>query len=205
LRPIDRERIIPKTMDALRGAGKIRVVMLGNSIINDTGNSGWEVLVEQEYPGSDLEVITSVRGGTGCWYYKDNNQVDTFVLAYDPDLLIIGGISHKNDTSSIRSVIDQVRAKSDTEILLMSGPVGRQGDPRTNADFTIPPSDGDFRLLLSDLARRLDVGYIDMRSDWGGYIQASGESYDYFLRDPVHANARGRQVLARLMAHYFGA
>ncbi|NND04964.1 MAG: SGNH/GDSL hydrolase family protein [Saprospiraceae bacterium] len=164
----------------------------------------WEMLVEEKYDEVDLEVITSVRGGKGCWYYQNDKQVNTFVLAYDPDLVIIGGISHRKDTASIHRVIDQIRAGSDAEILLMSGPVGRQGDLRTNADFNIPPASGDFRLELADLSDRVDVGYIDMKSDWGRYIQSSGQLYDYFLRDPVHANARGRQVLARLMAHYFG-
>lgn len=199
----ERDRFIPRTMQALRTGEKVRVVMLGNSIINDTGNSAWEILVEADYPGADIEVITSVRGGTGCWYYQENNRVDTFVVRYKPDLLIIGGISHRNDTAAIHRVIDQVRARTDAEILVFSGPVGRDGDPRSNPDFAIPPEPGDFRLQLADMARTANVGYWDMQTEWGKYIRDSGQPYDFYLRDPVHANARGRQVLARLMRAYF--
>jgi hypothetical protein len=201
--PAEREQMIPRTLAALRKGEKVRVVMLGNSIINDTGNSGWEIPLEAAYPGADIEVITSVRGGTGCWYYQENNRVDPFVIRYEPDLLIIGGISHRNDTAAIHAVIRQVRAKSNPEILVLSGPVGRQGDPRSDSTFHIPPTGDDFRLHLQTMAQAAGVGYIDMKTDWGTYIQASGKPYDYFLRDPVHANARGRQVLARLMYGYF--
>ncbi len=204
--PLDnRDEYLPKTMLALEKGTPLRIVMLGNSIINDTGNSGWEQLLHKQYPGADVKVITSVRGGTGCWYYRENNRIDTFVLQYEPDLLVIGGISHREDTAAIRSVIDQVRARRNAEILVMSGPVGRQGDPRSNSAFTIPPDPASFRLQLKQMSADAAVAYFDMQTEWGKYIQASGKPYDYYLRDPVHANARGRQVLARLLTTYFEA
>jgi len=195
--------MLPQTMETLNNGGNLRIVMLGNSIINDTGNSGWEIQVEAMYPGADIEVITSVRGGTGCWYYQENNRVDSFVLRYQPDLLIIGGISHREDTAAIHNVIRQVRAQSDTEILVCSGPVGREGDPRSNPEFTLTPQPGSFRMQLEEMAHNAQVAYYDIKTQWGKYIQSSEKPYDYFLRDPVHANARGRQVLARLMVQYF--
>lgn len=203
--PANRFHLLPKTQQALVDGKKLRIVMLGNSIINDTGNSSWDVLVESQYPGSDLEVITSVRGGTGCQYYQKNNRVDTFVVQYQPDLLIIGGISHGNDTGAIHQVIRQVRAKMQPapEILVMSGPVGGEGDPRSNPDFTLEPQTGDFRSQLREMTANARVAYFDMKSVWGEYISESGQPYDYFLRDLVHANARGRQVLARTLATYF--
>ncbi len=200
---LDLERFCPQFLEALRTAKRTRVVMLGNSIINDIGNSGWEVLLEDKYPGAKIEVITSVRGGTGCWYYQNNNQVDTFVLQYNPDLLIIGGISQREDTAAIRNVINQVRTETDCEILLFTGPVGKQGDPRSNRNFAIPPQGDDYRIKLASLAKDLELGFVDMQTDWGRYITASQQTYDFFLRDPVHANARGRQILARLMVRYF--
>ncbi|MGB3585459.1 MAG: SGNH/GDSL hydrolase family protein [Tunicatimonas sp.] len=203
--PTHRFQHLDKTKKALENGEKVRVVMLGNSIINDTGNSAWEVLVEEMYPGADLEVITSVRGGTGCTYYQHQNRVDTFVVQYQPDLLMIGGISHGNDTAAIHSVIRQVRERMepDPEIMVMSGPVGRGGDPRTNVEFTLQPSPGDFRTQLAQMTSDAEVEYFDMKSAWGEYMAHTHASYDYFLRDPVHANARGRQVLARLLATYF--
>ena len=208
--PADRWQHLPRTMQTLREGGTLRVVMLGNSIINDTGNSGWELPVEAQYPGADLQVITSVRGGTGCTYYQHHNRVDTFVVQYQPDLLMIGGISNHNDTAAIRSVIRQVRQRMDSgpdgsapEIMVMSGPLGRDGDPRSNPEFTVVPTGDDFRLQLAQMCAAADVEYFDMKSAWGEYLSQSHASYDYYLRDPLHANARGRQVLARMLAEYF--
>ncbi len=208
--PADRWKHLPRTMQTLREGGTLRVVMLGNSIINDTGNSGWELPVEAQYPGADLQVITSVRGCTGCTYYQHHNRVDTFVVQYQPDLLMIGGISNLNDTAAMRSVIRQVRQRMDSgldgpapEIMVLSGPLGRDGDPRTNPDFPVVPADGDFRLQLAQLCAEEGVEYLDMKSAWGAYLTQSNAAYDYYLRDPVHANARGRQVLARMLATYF--
>ncbi len=203
--PPDRFRYLDKTMASLRNGDKIRVVMLGNSIINDTGNSAWELLVEDMYPGADLEVITSVRGGTGCTYYQHHNRIDTFIVQYQPDLLMIGGISHGKDTAAMHSVIRQVRERMEPapEIVVMSGPVGRDGDPRTNPEFSVVPQEGDFRLELAQMTADARVNYFDMKSAWGAYLEQTRQPYDYFLRDPVHANARGRQVLARLLEAYF--
>lgn len=203
--PTDRGQHLPRTMRALRTGQKVRVVMLGNSIINDTGNAGWELPVEAQYPGADLEVITSVRGGTGCTYYQHHNRVDTFVVQYQPDLLLIGGISNNNDTAAVHNVIRQVRQRMDPapEIMVLSGPLGRDGDPRTNPDFPVVPQGNDFRLQLAQMCAEAGVEYFDMKSAWGAYLTQSNASYDYYLRDPLHANARGRQVLARMLAAYF--
>ncbi len=203
LAPTNRGKFIPKTLSALHSGERVKVVMLGNSIINDTGNSAWEILLKDKWPDANVEVITSVGGGKGCWYYQENNRVDTFVVQYNPDLLIIGGISQRGDTAAIHNVINQVREKISPEILVFTGPVGKEGDPRSNPDFKIPAEPGDYRLNLKAMAKDANVGYWDMQTEWGRYIQSSGKPYDFYLRDPVHANSRGRQILARLMTGYF--
>ena len=105
----DRWRHLPRTIKRLRQGGKLRVVMLGDSICNDTSNSLYETLLARHYPGARIEIVTSVRGGAGCWFYKDENRIQECVLDYKPDLLMIAGISHRFDPEPIRSVIRQVR------------------------------------------------------------------------------------------------
>ncbi|MDD3927894.1 MAG: hypothetical protein PHT33_14685, partial [bacterium] len=117
-----RWRYIPETIERLRQGGSLRVVMLGDSIVNDTGNSPYDVLVERLYPKARLEVITSVRSSTGCGYYKQENRIKEYVLDYRPDLVMIGGISN-DSAESVREVIHQIRAASNSEILVMSGPI----------------------------------------------------------------------------------
>jgi len=201
---------LKRTMEKLREGKPLRIVMLGDSIINDTGNSAYDVLIERKYPGARVEVVTSVRGGTGCWYYQQENRVQPYVLDHKPDLLVIGGISHNADVEAIRNVIRQVREKADPDILLMSGPVGLpQGydepyrwlpEPQRRAAFERLKN---YRPQLARLAQEVKAEYLDMQSFWDAYEEAIRTNPMWLRRDPVHANERGRQVLARVLESYF--
>ncbi len=196
---------LPRTHARLARGGTLRVVMLGDSIINDTGSSPWELLVERQYPGSRIEVVTSVGGSKGCWYYQEDNRVQRHVLDYQPDLLIIGGLSQRSDMASIQSVIHQVRAAAQPEILLMSGMFGKNADPRTNADSQ-PNADSHstaYREGLRALAEEEHAAYFDLSAAWAEYMRGIDTPYKYFMRDAIHANDRGRALAARLIAGCF--
>lgn len=122
--PADRGKFLGRTGRRLREGGELRVVMLGDSIVNDTSRSQWHLLLERDYPRCKLTKFTSVRGSTGCWWYKDNNRVKLYVLDQKPDLVIVGGISHRDDVDAIREVVRQVQAGCDADILLMTGACG---------------------------------------------------------------------------------
>jgi hypothetical protein len=47
---------------------------------------------------------TCVSGGTGCWCFKTPERVQRYVLDFKPDLLIIGGISHRDDIDSVKGL-----------------------------------------------------------------------------------------------------
>jgi len=69
----DRHRLIPGTLTRLYAGETVRVVMLGDSISQDTCNSYFDIFVEPDYPGADLQLVPSVDGSKGCWYYIDDN------------------------------------------------------------------------------------------------------------------------------------
>ena len=64
--PSDRWQYLPETKQLLTGGERLRVVMLGDSIVNDTSRSCWNLLLDQRYPKCRIIKITSVRGSTGC-------------------------------------------------------------------------------------------------------------------------------------------
>jgi hypothetical protein len=214
--PAGRGHRLPRTMQSLRSGRPLRVVMLGDSIVNDTSNSAWEVLLRQACPQARVEIISSVRGGTGCQYYRQEKRVQEYVLRHAPDLLVIGGISHGCDVEAVRAVIQQVRRQnSNVEILVLSDPVGVYGDPRQWPLMIVEPGKagedarkllaalGSYRAGLREMAAEEAVEYFDVATVWDCYIAHCGKPYEYFLRDPVHANARGRQILARMLVGFF--
>ncbi|MCS7180184.1 MAG: hypothetical protein NZ891_02395, partial [bacterium] len=144
-----------------------------------------------------------VRGGTGCWYYEKENRVKEYVLDYNPDLLIIGGISNRDDTEAIRNVIRKAREKQNLEIIVMSKAVGKEGDPRTNYEWTYEIVENTYRDKLKKLAEEEKVEFFDIEKYWGEYIKNSNLPYEFFLRDQVHANEYGKLILAYLLYYYF--
>ncbi len=84
----------PKTLEALKTGKPVRILMLGDSIIQDTFHSQFHALVKRAYPKSDVTWLVSVRGSTGCWYYRVPENFESYVTAYRPDCVIIGGISN---------------------------------------------------------------------------------------------------------------
>ena len=202
--PADRWQRLPKTRERLLNGGVLHVVMLGDSIVNDTSRSGWDMLVDRRHPTCRIEKVTSVRGSTGCWWYKEPGRVKQYVLDHMPDLVIIGGISQRNDISSIREVIRQIRGASQADVLLMTGAFG-QTDPRIESvwqTISDPNQFTPYRKGLERLADETGAAFLDMEAAWGQCIRQSGKDLDWFKRDPIHANERGEQILGRILASY---
>ena len=163
-----------------------------------------ELLLMRMYPKCKVTKINSVRGSTGCWWYKQDNRVQDYVLRRKPDLLMIGGISHRNDTEAIREVIRQVRKTMQPEFVLMTGPFGRY-DPVADKNFrsTPDPEGKTYRSRLMRLAKEEKAEFIDMQGIWGTYIRKCGKPRLWFMRDVVHANERGSQILGRILERSF--
>lgn len=203
--PAGRFANIPRTMGRLRDGGTLRLVLLGDSIMGNTAASSFELLLMRAYPKCKVVKIASLRSSTGCQYYQRDNRVQDYVLRHDPDLLVIGGISNGGDAEAVRSVVSQVRArKPDTEVLLLTPVFGSPRDEHIRT-YTreIDPTTSNFRFTLQKVAKEKRCAFFDMTGPWWSYIQGSGKTYGWFMGDAVHANARGCQVIGRLLERWF--
>lgn len=218
--PRDRWQYLPRTERRLMQGGPLRIVMLGDSICNDISNGLFELHLTDAWPASHIEVVDSVRGSGGCPWYQHENRVEEYALRHAPDLIVIAGISHGNDPEAIRSVVRQIRAHSASEILVLNG-VGAQHEVLHENAFRYadmgqrqnPDNPAELRQRIAETVRaneafphRLrtmcdqeEVAFLDIRSAWDAYIQASWRPQAWFMRDSVHANRHGKQVAARLL------
>ena len=208
--PATRGDLIPRTMRILREGGRLRIVMLGDSICSDIANSLFEAPLMRLYPKATIEVVSSIRASTGCAYYKSKNRVQEFALRFEPDLVIIAGISHGYDAESIRSVIRQIREKSDCDLLVLSGAICPEATCRAGFLYRNPLSRAEadaqmdrFPETLRAMAADERAGFLDMRGVWDRYMQASARPSDWFQRDQIHANYRGKQVAGRMLVRFF--
>lgn len=202
--PAERWRHLPRTRARIEAGGTLQVVELGDSIINDTGRSGWIHLVRDRHPELDLRVTTLVRGSTGCWFYRDQDRIRDYVAPLHPDLVILGGISQHDDLDSIRVVIEQVRETSRAEVLLLTGAFGSM-DPLSEATLATGAGSGwaPYGTALRNLADELECGFGDVTALWADYVRQSGQPVDWFKRDAIHPNERGEAILARIMDAWF--
>jgi hypothetical protein len=195
---------LKRTLKKLEEGPALKIVLLGDSIMGDTASSEFDQIMARRYPRCKIEKIVSIRGSTGCWWYKQENRVQDYVLKYNPDLLMIGGISQREDVESIRAVIKQVRAAMDPDILVMTPAFGSMTDRDAKAyPYAIDPNGKDYRAGLRRMAAEEQVEFLDITGPWAQYLRESGKVYAWFRRDPVHANHRGYQILGRLLDLYF--
>lgn len=177
--------------------------MLGDSIMNDSANSLYETRLEPLCPGVRIEVVASVNGGTGCWFYK--KAVDEWVLRHEPDLVMIGGISQRNDVDSIREVVEDIRAACDAEVVLLTGPAGVEGDPAGNPDWNehVSLASDGYHARIKRLADELHCEFVDLATAWGLHMKSCGKPYEHFMRDSLHANTRGKLVIGEILRAHF--
>jgi hypothetical protein len=185
----------------------LRIVLLGDSIANDTGCSLFETLLQHRFPHTRLEVVNSTRGVTSCIWYQQEDRVGPYVIQFHPDLLIIAGISHGYDSEAIRSVIRQVRARSNPEIMVLSDVITPQSMMEESfvRDSGLPKDDAlekirSYPERLLQMTREEKVAFLDLRTPWNAYIQASPHPQDWFMRDAIHASSRGKQVVGHMLA-----
>lgn len=203
----DRLKFLPRTLTAMKTGLPLRVVMLGDSIINDTFNSNFQSLLMRLYPKTDLKFVCSVRGSTGCWYYQEPEQFKSYVADHRPDLLIMGGISHKEDGDAICKIIEMARKQIGCEVLLLSGPLGydwRKHD-ESDPDAELPAQawmPASFVEKQKAIADKLQVEFLDMATVWHDYLGASRKPWQWFHRDKVHGNDRGKQIVGRIFEAY---
>jgi len=207
--PADRHAYLPRTMAALASGGPLRVVVLGDSIANDLSDSLFEALAARRWPGARMEVVTSVRSGTGCEFYREGDRMREYALRFGPDLVMIAGISHGCDAEAVRDCIRQVRAAGDADVWVLSGAVTplewMQGAMAERSGLS-PAVMGDLLRAwperLAAVCRDERVEYLDLRSAWEAYVASSPRPRAWYQRDAVHANARGKQVLGRIVSAY---
>jgi len=195
---------LQRTRDILTEGGTLRLLAMGDSIVNDTMRSGWVAKLGEAYPKADIIATVYVRGGGGCQHYREEARVAKLVIPRKPDIVFIGGISQK-DIESIRAVIHQLRsALPEIEILLASGTFGTT-DPRSPEDLVKAHHSGTgaYGQALIELAAEERCAYLDMTTPWAEYIRSAKVHPHLFYRDRVHANEYGEQILSKILMAFW--
>ena len=214
---------LPKTTEALLKGTSWHVLMLGDSIMQDTFHSLFHALLKREYPSSNFRFTISVRGSTGCWFYCQADNFKKYVLDESkPDLVMIGGISNyltdckPGGAEAVEIVIRAIKAHyPKTEIVILSAPLAADTRPHDSEHPTFPlPARpwiweqdryvrSAFKKDLVEMARRNGVAFWDISTPSYTWLYQSCTPYEWHNRDMVHSGERGKQIIARIMMEYF--
>ncbi len=195
---------LQRTRRILTEGGALRLLAVGDSIVNDTMRSAWVAKLGEAYPKAKIVATVYVRGGGGCQHYKEEGRVAKNIVPRKPDLVFIGGISQK-DIASIREVIHQLRAGlPEVEILLATGTFGT-ADPRDPAALAKAAHSGTgaYGKALKQLAAEEHCAFLDMTTPWAEYLRSAKIHPHMFYRDRVHANEYGEQILSKILLAFF--
>jgi hypothetical protein len=222
---------LPLTLNRLRTGQHLRMVMLGDSVQQDTANAPFDAWLQRLYPAATIEVISSTRGGTGLIYYATN--LSAYVLVYQPDLLCIGGIDNPDDMTYFQSVVNQVRADNlangyTTEFLMLTeqwSPNNNQGNYYLAPGLTeldqVPANNpggvpAGYRGDLLNFCAANNIEYLDLTGVQSEFIygpatavgagppaNANGDPYSYWMRDFVHSSDHGKMIQGRMLEAFF--
>lgn len=218
----------PRTLDALKTSKPWRILMLGDSIMQDTFHSQFHALVKRAYPKSDVTWLVSVRGSTGCWYYCEPENFKKYVTDYNPDCVFIGGISgwiHPdmplNGGPAIESVAKRVNSELGAEVVVMTPTLAIDWRvPKGTPEGTAVASSSFDPAALGDKAWKYDVQAAeelkaicakngwplwDMFNPAYDWLFKSGLPSEFYSRDYVHSGELGKQLIARIALAYFSA
>lgn len=197
---------LPRTRHALRQGGRLHVMAIGDSIVNDMMRSGWVTVLREMYPRADITATVYVRGGGGCQHFRESGRLARNVIPREPDLVFLGGISQRS-VEDLAAVVDELRAAlPEVEILLSTGVFGTV-DPRDAAALAKASysGTGEYGRRLRELAKTRRCAYLDFTTPWAEYLNSAGVHPHVFYRDPVHANEFGEQVLALIVMKFLEA
>jgi hypothetical protein len=210
--PPDAMRPLPKTAAALKHGTPWRVVMLGDSIVNDSFNSLFQALVKRDFPASAVEFIVSVRGSTGCTWYRQPAEFKKYVADLRPDLLMIGGVSNfmqgnDDEKAALAEVIQMTRAQLNCEIVIMSQPLSSEWRDKAvgGAGWRSLLDHPDLRRCLDyrparEVAETLKVPFWDLTAPCQDYRATSGSVC--LNRDYIHNDDHGKQIIGRVLQAY---
>jgi hypothetical protein len=89
-------KYLANTRRILTEGGKLRLMAIGDSIVNDTMRSGWVSLLQAAYPLAEITATVYVRGGGGAQHFRENDRLARQVFPRRPDLVFLGGISQRS-------------------------------------------------------------------------------------------------------------
>ena len=211
---------LPAAKAKIKSGKPLNVVFLGDSIVNDMWCGNAVALIQDSLPGAGLRCMISVRGSTGCWYYREQSHFDEYVGKYNPDLVVIGGISNfqglkrHSFVEAEDDIVETIRKCREigAEVVVCTPPPSyefRRDATARPFDIALTKEETGVEYLQQEYERRAAARSCtqiwDLTTAPCEAIARSGKPLNWFKRDSAHNDDRGKQLIAQTLAAYFRA
>jgi acyl-CoA thioesterase-1 len=209
-RQSDQLKFLLMTHAKLRHGDPVRIVAFGDSITfgGDTSTTNlvfwkrWTDALQTKYPKARIEAINGATGGDrtgeGISRFQDK------VLSKNPDLVLIGfGMNDNNFTnygtsldqfaSNLKSMIDQIRAKTKAEVILYSA-----FPPNPNWYYGSKNMESYARVTEA-VAREKGCAFADVFHNWRTFA-AQKNTEDMLSNNINHPNDFGHWIYFRVLS-----
>jgi len=199
-------RCLPRTWRALRTEQTLRVILLGDSIVNDLGNGLVGLQLGARFAGANIQIIPSVAACGNCTRYRQPSQFRAMVKEHNPDLVVIGGISHHYNVDAIRDVIKLIGTQTKAETLVITGAVQGEMSRREHllasglSATAVATKVREFAERMRQLPATDKVAFFDLQRCWEEWLTTAGYPTSFLLRDATHANHLGKFAMAHIIA-----
>ncbi|MDX2186206.1 MAG: glycoside hydrolase family 2 TIM barrel-domain containing protein [Opitutaceae bacterium] len=187
-------RLLASSTPAKRNT--VRILFYGQSITEQAWTQEVERDLRQRFPHANLVTENRALGGFSSQRLVSTAESDLY--SFSPDLLVFHVYGSDEEYEKI---IKRVRERTTADILIQTDHVAAkedwQNEPTDPAAITKANWHSYMNYVhLPTVIAKYHCGYVDQRSLWKRYLEQTGLSPQALLRDDVHLNELGEQLMA---------
>lgn len=177
---------------------RVKILFYGQSITEQTWSKTVADDLRRRFPHADLEIQNRAIGGFSTQILHKTAEHDLYPFYPDLTILYVYG-SHID----YLTLVDNIRRRTTSEILLQNEHVTSEGDLTEETDFDkVPQSSWGAWMsyhFLPETADKYGAELVDQRTPWKAYIRDNKLEPHDLLVDGVHLNERGNFLMAELV------
>ena len=180
----------------------VRILFYGQSITEQAWTKKVSEDLRKRFPHADLQIENRAIGGFSSQFLVKTAETDLY--PFYPDLMIFHVYGAHN---TYEDIIRRTRERTTAEIVIQTDHLSAAQSVDEVTDLAkLNPAETwsqwfNYR-FLPDVAKRYQAGLIDQRNIWKAYLREHGLEPQALLKDGVHLNAHGEDLMARIVSAY---
>ncbi len=203
--------MIPRTMQTLETSPQarrvpVRILFYGQSITAQKWSTAVGDELKKRYPNADLSVTNLSIGGVTAERLIKVAEHDLY--PFYPDLVYFqdyGGYQPGKvyKDGELDEIIANIRRKTSAEIVIATHHVRATQAGDAAQDEKNNQSDDEASAKIREIAKKYGCELADIRSDWKQYLAEHNLPVRQFLKDNIHLNDEGCELMKELVLKHF--